>query len=266
MSPSPISQIPMARRRRGGRVRYRRQPSDVPTISPPTPPALGPAGKPLGDHPGSGELRRVQQRPADRQRGGGRQHQRLQPEHGPLPRTAATSRTARRSPSKVCGTWNSATACRTAARPTSSSLTRGPTTRAMATGGLFGVILAAGDQRGNGRSNALPIAVLGQGSGAVLGGVHAPPATSPSPAPAARTPSAARPTAARQFRWLRRHPARSLECPIPGSAIRCSPTWKVRSRWHSDARQTRGPGEAAPSVRGRGFFLAAMVTLLLPRR
>ncbi len=51
-------------------------------------PRRGPAAKPLGDRPGSGELRRLQQRPADRQRGGGRQHQRFQPGHGRLPRTA----------------------------------------------------------------------------------------------------------------------------------------------------------------------------------
>jgi uncharacterized protein (TIGR03118 family) len=74
------------------------------------------------------------------------------------------------------------------------------------TGGLFGVIHAAGDQGGNGGgdsvlaaasdlggsglSNALPLGVLGQGSGAVLGGVQAEPATSPSPAPADGTTSA----------------------------------------------------------------------------
>jgi uncharacterized protein (TIGR03118 family) len=104
----------------------------------------------------------------------------------------------------------------------------GPNKPGDATGGLFGVIHAAGDQGGNGGgdsvsaaaapaqpvtlaagvprlpsrlprasdlggsglSNALPIGVLGQGSGAVLGGVQAQPATSPSPAPAAGTPSA----------------------------------------------------------------------------
>jgi uncharacterized protein (TIGR03118 family) len=60
------------------------------------------------------------------------------------------------------------------------------------TGGLVGVIHAAGDQGGDGSglSNALPIGVLGQGSGAALGGVQAQPATSPSPAPAAGTASA----------------------------------------------------------------------------
>ena len=62
--------------RRGGRVRYRRQPADAQPFRRQRL-RRGPAGKPLGDHPGSGELRRVQPRPADRQRGGGRQHQRL---------------------------------------------------------------------------------------------------------------------------------------------------------------------------------------------
>jgi uncharacterized protein (TIGR03118 family) len=93
------------------------------------------------------------------------------------------------------------------------------------TGGLLGVIRAAGDQSGNGgggpereaavpsqpvrqavtrpqpepvvqqaladwQSNALPLGVLGQGSGAVPGGVQAPPVTPPSPALAAGAPSA----------------------------------------------------------------------------
>ena len=48
----------------------------------------------------------------------------------------------------------------------------------------------ASDLGGSGLSSALPVGVLGQGSGAALGGVHAQPATSPSPAPAAGTPSA----------------------------------------------------------------------------
>jgi uncharacterized protein (TIGR03118 family) len=55
-------------------------------------------------------------------------------------------------------------------------------------GGLFGVMHPAGNQSGNGGgglSSALPIGVLGQGSGAVLGGVQVQPATSPIPAPAA---------------------------------------------------------------------------------
>ena len=43
---------------------------------------------------------------------------------------------------------------------------------------------------GSGLFNALPIGVLGQGTGAVLGGVQAQPATSPSPAPAAGAPRA----------------------------------------------------------------------------
>jgi hypothetical protein len=47
----------------------------------------------------------------------------------------------------------------------------------------------ASDLGGSGLSGALPIGVLGQGSGAVLGGVQGQPATSPSPAPAAGTPS-----------------------------------------------------------------------------
>jgi hypothetical protein len=60
------------------------------------------------------------------------------------------------------------------------------------------VTLAAGVRRlprendlgGSGLSNALSIGVLGQGSGAVLGGVQAQSATSPSPAQAAIAPSA----------------------------------------------------------------------------
>jgi uncharacterized protein (TIGR03118 family) len=53
--------------------------------------------------------------------------------------------------------------------------------------GLFGVIQPAGHQgghRGGDLSNALLIGVLGPGSGALLGGVQAQPATSPTPAPA----------------------------------------------------------------------------------
>jgi hypothetical protein len=101
----------------------------------------------------------------------------------------------------------------------------GPNAPGVSINGLFGVIRAVGDQGGNGGgdlvreaaaqvaqlrqapvsaqalpasylgeesdpggsglSNALPTGVLGQGSGAVLGGVQAQPATSPSPAPAA---------------------------------------------------------------------------------
>jgi uncharacterized protein (TIGR03118 family) len=73
----------------------------------------------------------------------------------------------------------------------------GPNAPGVSGYGLFGVILAAGDQGGNGGdlsgsglSNALPIGILGQGSGALLGVVQAQPATSPSPAPAAGVPSA----------------------------------------------------------------------------
>jgi uncharacterized protein (TIGR03118 family) len=55
--------------------------------------------------------------------------------------------------------------------------------------GLFGVIQPAGHQgghHGGGHpSDALPIYVLGAGSGALMGGVQAQPATSPLPAPAA---------------------------------------------------------------------------------
>jgi hypothetical protein len=43
----------------------------------------------------------------------------------------------------------------------------------------------AGDLRGSGLSKTLPIGVLGHGSSALLGGLQAHPATSPSPAPAA---------------------------------------------------------------------------------
>jgi uncharacterized protein (TIGR03118 family) len=69
----------------------------------------------------------------------------------------------------------------------------GPNHPGDATDGLFGVIHAAGDQGGNsdgGLPNALTIGVLGQGSGAALGGKQAQPVTSPSQAPAAGTPSA----------------------------------------------------------------------------
>jgi uncharacterized protein (TIGR03118 family) len=63
---------------------------------------------------------------------------------------------------------------------------------------VMGETLAAGVRRlpsasdlgGSGLSNALLIGALGRGSGAVLGALQAPPATSPSPAPAAGTPSA----------------------------------------------------------------------------
>jgi hypothetical protein len=93
----------------------------------------------------------------------------------------------------------------------------GPNHPGDSTGGLFGVIHAAGDQGEGGgdpvRAAAplqrvqqthtqpllqpvlqqalagLPIGVLGQGSSAVLGGVGAQPATSPNPTPAAGTPS-----------------------------------------------------------------------------
>jgi hypothetical protein len=51
--------------------------------------------------------------------------------------------------------------------------------------GLFGLIQPAGHQGGGYPSDALPIDVLGPGSGALLGGVQAQPATSPIPAPAA---------------------------------------------------------------------------------
>ena len=94
----------------------------------------------------------------------------------------------------------------------------GPNHPGDATGGLFGVILAAGDQRGNGRSNALPIAVLGQGSGAVLGGVHAPPATSPSPAPAARTPSASAANSSQAVPLASTPPGQELG--VPDSRVR----------------------------------------------
>jgi hypothetical protein len=57
---------------------------------------------------------------------------------------------------------------------------------------VMGETLAAGVRRlprasdlGGGLSDALPIGVLGEGSGAVLGGVQGQPATSPSRAPAA---------------------------------------------------------------------------------
>ena len=48
----------------------------------------------------------------------------------------------------------------------------------------------ASDLSGSGLSHALPFGVLGHGSGALLGGVQAQPATSPSPALAAGAPSA----------------------------------------------------------------------------
>jgi uncharacterized protein (TIGR03118 family) len=90
----------------------------------------------------------------------------------------------------------------------------GPNAPDLSGNGHFGVIRAAGDQDGNGRGDpvreaadvrrlpgasdpggsglfdALPLSVLGQGSGAAPGGVQAQPTTSPSPAPAAGTPTA----------------------------------------------------------------------------
>jgi uncharacterized protein (TIGR03118 family) len=69
----------------------------------------------------------------------------------------------------------------------------GPNKPGDSTGGLFGVIRAAGDQGGNGGSglsNALRIGVLDHSSGALLSGVQAQLATSPSPAPVAGAPSA----------------------------------------------------------------------------
>jgi uncharacterized protein (TIGR03118 family) len=64
----------------------------------------------------------------------------------------------------------------------------GPNAPGVSGYGLFGVIHAAGDQgghHGGGRSDALFIRVLGPGSGALVGGLQALPATSPSAAPAA---------------------------------------------------------------------------------
>jgi uncharacterized protein (TIGR03118 family) len=60
----------------------------------------------------------------------------------------------------------------------------GPNHPGDSTGGTFGVIHAAGDQSGNGAgpSSALLIGFLGQGSGAMPGGVQAQAATSPSAA------------------------------------------------------------------------------------
>jgi uncharacterized protein (TIGR03118 family) len=69
----------------------------------------------------------------------------------------------------------------------------GPNHPGDATGGLFGVIKPAGDQGSHPSadlSSALLTGVLSPGSGGLLGGVQAQPATSPSPAPAAGAPSA----------------------------------------------------------------------------
>jgi uncharacterized protein (TIGR03118 family) len=93
----------------------------------------------------------------------------------------------------------------------------GPNHPGDSTGGRFGVIHAAGDQDGHGGGDplraasqpvqqtltrpqlqplvqqalaALPVGALGQGSGAVPGGVQAQPTTAPSPAPTTGTPSA----------------------------------------------------------------------------
>jgi uncharacterized protein (TIGR03118 family) len=125
----------------------------------------------------------------------------------------------------------------------------GPNAPGVSINGLFGVIRAAGDQDGNGKgdsvreaaalsqpvqqtltrlsrasdlggsglSNGLPIGVLGQGSGAVLAGVPAQPATSPSPAPAAIAPStsAAGRIQAASLVWTRPGPA----LPVPASRV-----------------------------------------------
>ena len=99
-----------------------------------------------------------------------------------------------------------------------------------------------------GLSNALPIGVLGQGSGAVLGGVQAQPATSAIPAPQASTPSASAAGSSQ---------AVPLGTP-PGQALEV-PAYHLGDQTFADLEGTqsvaltptagqRGPGEAAPSV------------------
>jgi hypothetical protein len=100
----------------------------------------------------------------------------------------------------------------------------GPNHPGDSTGGLFGVIRAAGDQGGNGLANALPSGVLGQGSGAVPGGVQAQPATAPSPAPAAGTPSASAAGSS---------PAVPLVSTPPGAAFGV-PDYRVRDQAFAD--------------------------------
>jgi uncharacterized protein (TIGR03118 family) len=143
----------------------------------------------------------------------------------------------------------------------------GPNHPGDSTGGLFGVIHAAGDQGngggdavreaaapaqpvtlaagvrrlprasdlgGSGLSNALPIDVLGQGSSAVLGGVQAQPATSPSPAPAAGAPRA---SAAGSSQAVPR-----VSTP-PGPALGV-PAYRVRDQLFADLESTQSAATA----------------------
>jgi uncharacterized protein (TIGR03118 family) len=119
----------------------------------------------------------------------------------------------------------------------------GPNHPGDSTGGLFGVIRAAGDQGGDVGGDSvreaaapaqpvaqtlsqpqlqtavqqalaeLPIGVLGQGSGTVLGGVQAQPATSPSPAPAVIAPSASAAGSSQAVPLASTPPARALGVP-----------------------------------------------------
>ena len=79
----------------------------------------------------------------------------------------------------------------------------------------------ASDLSGSGLSNAPPIGVLGHGSGALLGGVQAQPATSPSPAPAAGSSQAV-----------------PLASTPPGPALGV-PTYRVRYQAFADLEGTQ---------------------------
>ena len=87
----------------------------------------------------------------------------------------------------------------------------------------------ASDLGGSGLSNALPVGVLGQGSGAVLGGVPAQPAMPTGPAPAAATPSAS-PAGSSQAVPLASMPPG----PAPGL-----PAYRVRDQAFADLEGTQ---------------------------
>jgi uncharacterized protein (TIGR03118 family) len=102
---------------------------------------------------------------------------------------------------------------------------------------VMGETLAAGVHRlprandlgGNELANALPIGVLGQGHGAVLGAVQVQPATSPSPAPAAIGPSASEAGSSQ---------AGPLVSTRPGPALRV-PAFRVRDQLFADLAGTQ---------------------------
>ena len=103
----------------------------------------------------------------------------------------------------------------------------GPNHPGDSTGGLFGVIKAAGDQGGNGRDDL--IGVLGLGGGAVLPGAQAQPATVPSPAPASGAPSASAAGSSQAVALVSTPPG-----PAPGV-----PDYRVRDQAFADLEGTQ---------------------------